>query len=191
MKKVLLLLANGFEMYEASVFIDVIGWNLAKGDGTTKLATCGMSRQVKSSFDQCVNVDLTIDEAAVGDYDALAIPGGFEVYGYYRDAYSDKFLALIQEFHIMNKIIASVCVGALPVGKSGILKGKKGTTYGGERQDQLRAFGVEVVDEPIVVDGSIITSWDPSTAIDVALLVLELLTSPGQSMRIRTKMGFN
>jgi 4-methyl-5(b-hydroxyethyl)-thiazole monophosphate biosynthesis len=37
MKKVLLLLAEGFETYEASVFIDVIGWNLIIGDGSTKL----------------------------------------------------------------------------------------------------------------------------------------------------------
>ena len=34
MKKVLLLLADGFEIYEASVFIDVIGWNLVEGDNT-------------------------------------------------------------------------------------------------------------------------------------------------------------
>lgn len=32
MKKVLLLLAKGFESFEASVFIDVIGWNLVDGD---------------------------------------------------------------------------------------------------------------------------------------------------------------
>lgn len=190
MKKVLLLLAGGFEMYEASAFIDVIGWNLAEGDGTTKLATCGMSGRVKSSFDQSVNVDLTVDEAVAGDYEALAIPGGFEAYGFYTDAYSDKFLELIKQFYIMNKVIASVCVGALPLGKSGILKGKRGTTYAGERRDQLRSFGVEVADEPIVVDGSIITSWDPSTAVDVALLALELLTSPEQALRVRTMMGF-
>jgi len=32
MKRVLLLLANGFETYEASVFIDVLGWNLVDGE---------------------------------------------------------------------------------------------------------------------------------------------------------------
>lgn len=39
MKKVLLLLANGFEAVEASVFTDVIGWNKLDGDGTTDLVT--------------------------------------------------------------------------------------------------------------------------------------------------------
>jgi 4-methyl-5(b-hydroxyethyl)-thiazole monophosphate biosynthesis len=191
MKKVLLLLANGFEMYEASVFIDVIGWNLADGDGTTELITCGINKQIKSSFDQILNMNLTINDVAVEEYDALAIPGGFEVYGYYNDAYSSTFLELIREFYNKNKIIASICVGALPIGKSGVLKGKKGTTYLGERQDQLKSFDVNVINEPIVVDGNIITSWNPSTAIDVALKLLEFLTSKEQSLYIRKIMGFD
>ena len=49
MKKVLLLLANGFEPFEASVFIDVIGWNLVDGDHTTKLFTCGLSRETRGN----------------------------------------------------------------------------------------------------------------------------------------------
>jgi 4-methyl-5(b-hydroxyethyl)-thiazole monophosphate biosynthesis len=190
MKKVLLLLANGFEMFEASVFVDVIGWNLAEGDGTTELLTCGINKQIKSSFDQILNVNLTINEVIVDEYDALAIPGGFEVYGYYDDAYSSSFLELIREFYTKNKIIASICVGALPIGKSGILKGKIGTTYIGERQDQLKSFEVNVINEPIVVDSNIITSWNPSTAIDVALKLLESLTSKDQALYIRKIMGF-
>jgi len=41
----------------------------------------------------------------------------------------------------------------------------------------LSSFGVNVAHEPIVVDDNIITSWNPSTAIDVALLLLKMLTS--------------
>jgi len=41
MKKVLMLLADGFETFEASVFIDVIGRNLVEGDKSTELFTCG------------------------------------------------------------------------------------------------------------------------------------------------------
>ena len=52
MKKVLLLLANGFEILEASAFIDVIGWNLKEGDQSTALHTCALSKEIKSAFDQ-------------------------------------------------------------------------------------------------------------------------------------------
>ena len=62
MKRVLLLLAEGFEIYEASVFIDVIGWNLVEGDGSTELFTCGLQKEIKSSFNQKFIVDYVINE---------------------------------------------------------------------------------------------------------------------------------
>jgi len=191
MKKVLLLLATGFETFEASVFIDVIGWNLAEGDGSTQLFTCGLSKEIKSSFDQRFIVDFVADEIDISSFDALAIPGGFEVYGFYTDAYDEKFLNIIRAFKINNKMIASICVGALPVGKSGILKDKNGTTYNSEvRRETLTQFGVRVLNQPIVVDDNVITSWNPSTAVDVALLLLEHLTTKDNAIHIRKIMGF-
>ena len=77
MKKILLLLADGFETFEASVFIDVIGWNLVLGDGSTELFTCGLQKEVKSSFNQRLIVDYLIDEINIGSFDALAIPHQF------------------------------------------------------------------------------------------------------------------
>jgi 4-methyl-5(b-hydroxyethyl)-thiazole monophosphate biosynthesis len=193
MKKVLLLLANGFETFEASVFIDVLGWNRTDGDGSTELITCGREKEVISSFNIRVTTDLTIRDVRVDEFDALAIPGGFEAYGFFHDAYRDEFLALIREFDRKNRIIASICVGALPVGKSGVLRGRKATTYnldGGKRQTELRECGADVVQEPIVTDGNIITSWNPSTAPGVAFILLERLTSRKNTDCIRTLMGF-
>jgi len=138
-------------------------------------------------------VDLIIDEVNVDDFDALAIPGGFEEYGFYGDSYQGVFLELIRKFYKKDKIIASICVGALPLGKSGILEGKRATTYNmnnGIRQTELKEYSVNVVNEPIVIDQKIITSWNPSTAIDVAFKLLELLTSKEQSNFIRNIMGF-
>jgi 4-methyl-5(b-hydroxyethyl)-thiazole monophosphate biosynthesis len=192
MKKVLLLLADGFETLEASVFIDVIGWNLVDGDCTTELFTCGLKKEIKSSFNQRFIVDYLINEIDISSFDALAIPGGFEVYGFYKDAYDDKFLDLIRGFRANNKIIASICVGALPLGKSGVLKDKKGTTYNSAiRREALQGFGVNVINQPIVMDDNMITSWNPSTAADVALLLLELLTTKKNADKVRQLMGFD
>lgn len=191
MKKVLLLLADGFETFEASVFIDVIGWNFVDGDGSTQLFTCGLKKEIKSSFNQRFIVDYLVDDIDINSFDALAIPGGFEVYGFYNDAYDENFLDLIRDFKAKNKIIASICVGALALGKSGVLKDKKGTTYNSAvRREALQGFGVNVIHQPIVMDDNIITSWNPSTAIDVALLLLELLTSKTNADYIREIMGF-
>ncbi len=125
MKKVLLLLSEGFEIYEASAFIDVIGWNLIDGDGSTQLFTCGLTKEVKSTFAQKMIVDYTIDEINVDEFAALAIPGGFEEYKFYESAFTEPFLDLIKAFHLKNKPIASICTGAMPIARSGILKGKK------------------------------------------------------------------
>jgi 4-methyl-5(b-hydroxyethyl)-thiazole monophosphate biosynthesis len=190
MKNILLLLANGFETYEASVFIDVFGWNLIEGDQSTRLFTGGLTNEVKSSFDIIVKPDYLIDEIDVEHFDALAIPGGFEEYHFYEDAYSELFLDLIRKFHSNDKIIASICVGALPLGKSGILRGKKATTYRGKRQDQLKKLGVILIDDPIVVEKNIITSWNPSTAINVAFVLLELLTTKINAEKVKKLMGF-
>ncbi len=192
MKKVLLLLADGFETIEASVFIDVMGWNLVEGDRSTELFSCGLRKEINSSFNQRFIVDYLIDEIEIADFDALAVPGGFEQYGFYEDAYHDRFLDLIRGFRANDKIIASVCVGALPLGKSGILNSKTGTTYKNPvRREALKESGVDVINQPIVVDDHMITSWNPSTAVDVAFLLLELLTNKKNTGKVRALLGFD
>jgi 4-methyl-5(b-hydroxyethyl)-thiazole monophosphate biosynthesis len=81
----------------------------------------------------------------------------------------------------------------LALGKSGILKDRKATTYhlkGGYRQKQLAQFGVNVVNNPIVVDDNVITSYCPETASGVAFRLLERLTSTEQMLIVKIAMGF-
>ncbi|WP_297420580.1 DJ-1/PfpI family protein [Clostridium sp.] len=191
--KILLFLAKGFETMEFSVFVDVMGWARNDYQIDVQVVTCGFKKQVVSTFNIPVIIDKTIDEINVDDYDALAIPGGFEEFGFYEDAYDERFLNLIKEFDLKGKIIATICVAALPVGKSGVLKNRKGTTYhlrDGYRQKQLKEFGVNVVNEPIVVDKNIITSYCPETAPYVAFKLLEMLTSEQQMKIVKVAMGF-
>ncbi|HWR28190.1 MAG TPA: DJ-1/PfpI family protein [Negativicutes bacterium] len=193
MKQVLLLLANGFEAYEASVFTDVLDWNLEEGDGSTKVVSCGLRKQLTCTGGLKVIPELLASEVDVTEFDALAIPGGYDSKGFYADAYSDEFLAVIRKFDQAGKIIASICVGALPIGKSGVLTGRRGTTYhlrDGYRQKELASFGVNVVNHPIVIDGNIITSYAPATAMDVAYTLLELLTTTKNCNEIKYLMGF-
>ena len=191
MKNILLLLSNGFEILEASAFIDVMGWNFEEGDKSTKLFTCGLRKQINSSFNHQFTVDYLVKELDVNSYDALAIPGGFKNYGYYEDAYNEEFLSLISEFRSKKKIIASICVGALPMAKSGILNNKSGTTYNNEDyRKELVNYGVNLLDNPIVIDNNLITSNGPSTAVDVAFVLLEALTSKENTLKVRNLMGF-
>lgn len=191
--KVLLFLAKGFETMEFSAFVDVFGWARNDYHYDIDVITCGFSKTVLSTFGIPVTVDQLIQEIHADDYAALAIPGGFEEFGFYEEAYDEKFLDLIREFNEKQKPIAAICVAALPLGKSGVLKGRNATTYhlsDGYRQKQLAQFGVNVVNRPIVTDGNIITSYCPETAPGVAFQLLECLTSTEQMLAVKKAMGF-
>jgi len=194
MKNVLLLLAQGFEEYEASVFTDVIGWSRFCGTEPVDLITTGLRNELKCTWNFTVKPELDFTKINVTDYDALAIPGGFEEAGFYEDAFDEKFLNLIKQFDNQGKIIAAICVAALPVAKSGVLKNRNATTYdllNGKRRKELADFGAIVKDENIVIDENIITSTGPSTAIEVAFILLELLTDKENVKTVKKYMRFN
>lgn len=191
--KVLLLLAKGFETMEFSVFVDIFGWAKSGYGSDITIETCGFTKQVISTFGIPVTADMTIEEIQTENYEALAIPGGFEEYGFYEEAYDERFLQIIRDFNEQGKPIASVCVAALSLGKSGILKGRTATTYhlgNGRRQNQLKEFGALVINEPVVTDANIITSYCPQTAPFVAFKLLELLTTKELTETVKAAMGF-
>lgn len=192
MKKVILFLCQGLEEYEASVFTDAIGWTTTYGLEPIELVTVGLRKKVKCAWNFTIEPEYQLNEIDENSFDAVAIPGGMSRAGFYEDAFDERLLCLIRKFNAQNKIIASVCVGALPIAKSGVLQERTGTTYNlsSDRQKQLSEMGVNVVQRPIVVDGNIITSQSPATAMDVAFTLIEKLTSKANVERIKVGMGF-
>ena len=192
--KVLLFCCKGFETMEFAPFVDVMGWARNDHGMEVEVVTAGFTKTVVSTFGIPVIVDKTYEEIDISEYDALAIPGGFEEFGFYEDAYDERFLDLIREFDSAHKYIASICVGALPVGASGVLKGRKATTYhlgDGRRQKQLAEFGAEVIpDQSVVIDQNIITSFCPETAPYVAIALLEMLVGKEKAGIVAADMGF-
>lgn len=191
--KVLLFCAKGFETMEFSVFVDVMGWAENDFRYPVYVDTCGFTKTVTSAFNIPVIMDKTIEEISADEYDALAIPGGFEEYGFYEEAYDKRLLDLIKAFDGKKKIIAAVCVGALPIGKSGVLNNRRATTYhlnNAIRQKQLSDFAAVVVNERVVVDDNIITSFCPETAPDVAFELLGKLIGYKEMLCVKKAMGY-
>ena len=108
--KLLVFLAKGFETIEFSAFIDVMGWAKTDFDCKIDVVTCGLNQKVIISFNVPVLVDKVMDEVSADGYDALAIPGGFEEFGFYEEAYNEQLLELIRLFDSQKKWIATVCV---------------------------------------------------------------------------------
>ena len=193
MKRVLLFLCQGFEELEAAVFTDVLGWSRLEGIEPVEVVTAGLRPKLKCTWNMMVMPEMPYEDIEVDDFDAIAIPGGFDEADFYKDAYDERFLQLIREFDQQGKLIASVCVGAMPVGKSGVLKDRRATTYdlsGGHRRIQLSEMGVHVLDQRLVIDNSIITSTGPATGLDVAFTLLEKLTSLENTQIVRKMMRF-
>ena len=194
MKRVLLLLADGVELFEAAAFTDVLGWADSFGSERIECICVGLHPRLRCTFGPDLIPDVQLDQVRVEDFDGLAIPGGFETAGFYADAYAEPFLDIIRAFDSAGKPIAAICVGALPLAKSGALAGRRATTYkllGGKRRKQLAEMGAKVVDASLVRDGNVITSTGPSTAVDVALALVEMLTSPENAAKIAELMGFD
>lgn len=190
-KKVLLLLADGFEPLEAAGLTDVFGWAAIEGSRPVELVTAAFRSLVRATFGFSVIPQATLPGIDLAHFDALAIPGGFESAGFYEDALSEPFLDVIRDFEARDRPIASVCVASLALGAAGVIKGRRATTYhqiGGKRKTQLEAYGADFVDEAVVEDRGLISSTGPGTSVEVALRLLSALTSEANAQQIRVRM---
>jgi 4-methyl-5(b-hydroxyethyl)-thiazole monophosphate biosynthesis len=193
-KKVLMLLANGVEPLEMAAFTDILGWADLLGDEKIELVMAGLRPEIISTFGITIRPNRMLVDLDLDEFDALALPGGFEPSGFYEEALSEPYLAAIKHFINAQKIVASVCVSSLSLGRAGVLKEKKATIYhqvGGRRKQQLVDTGAVFIDQPIVRDGNIITSTGPGTASEVAFLLIEMLTNQINAGTIRRIMRFS
>lgn len=193
-KKVLLFAPQGFEDIELAAFTDILGWTrVLKEVKAVDLVITAFKRNIRSKHNLNIKAHKLMKEINPLDYQALIIPGGFNDAGY-TEVYKQKVLNLIKTIHENNGIIATMCVGSLSVAKSGILRGKKATTYSAsKRHDNLKILqdcGAIPVKERIVVVDRIITNRGPDTAIDVAFKLLEMLNGKKDMKRIKKAMMF-
>lgn len=105
-----------------------------------------------------VAVDKTLDQAKADDYDAVIIPGGAVNADHLRiDQKAQDFVSAMLK---NNKPTAIICHGPWLLVSAGLAKGRKLTSYHTIRDDIVNAGG-DWVDEPMVQDGSLITSRKP------------------------------
>lgn len=190
-KRILILLSNGFEVMEAACFTEVFGWASIYGDIRFDQLSVGLRTPIKTTFGFDIIPEALLSDVVTDDFDALVIPGGFGDAGFYEEALSEPFLDVIRGFDKRQAPIAAVCVSALSLAAAGVLDGKKATVYhqiGGTRKAELESYGAVFVDEPLVIDGHLMTSTGPGTGIELALKLLEVLTSPAFSQELRERM---
>ena len=105
-----------------------------------------------------IRPDMTIDEANADDFDALVLPGGVRNPDQLR--LHGNVIALIRRFAEQGKPIAAICHGPWLLVEADLVRGRTVTSWPSIRTD-LRNAGGNVVDEPAVTDGNIVTSRKP------------------------------
>lgn len=175
MTRALVPLADGTEEMEATIIIDVLrraGWQVVAAGVTG--TTIEASRGVRLLADE--------DWHAVdpSDFDVLVIPGGAA--GTEALSGNESLLETIRCFAESNRLVAAVCAGPLVLQAAGVVAGKRITCHPGVA-DQLT--DTARVDERVVVDGRIITSQGPGTAMEFALAIIAAIDGPEAAKAVR------
>lgn len=156
-KKILILATNGFEQSELELPRERL-----KAAGAEVHVASPEKGEIrgweKKDWGRPVKVDKGLDEASAEGYDAIVLPGGQMNPDTLRA--NDKALKLIKSFYDQNKIVAAVCHAPWLLVETGIIKGRKATSYNSMKTDLINA-GAKWEDSPVVTDQGIITSRNP------------------------------
>ena len=185
MKKVLVLLAEGFEEVEAITPVDYLrraGIDVTIAALGNDLSVKG-SKGIKVSADTCLN---NITGEGYSAWDGIIVPGGLP--GADNIAASKEAGDLIKAIGAAGKLVAAICAAPVRVlFPLGILDGKKFTCYPGLEKAILssgKGNTLEWKQDRVVVDGNIITSRGPGTAGEFACAIIDKLLGDGEGEKI-------
>ncbi len=179
MTRVLIPIADGSEEMETVILVDVLrraGWDVVlasiQGEGSITGA-----RGTQIIPDACWE---TLDLLS---FDLLALPGGLG--GTEALCKNDGVQEALRIFDIEEIRIAAICAAPLALHKAGVLENRAFTCYPGTEKEMKRE---DRSDDPVVVDGHIITSQGPGTAIAFALKLIELIDGAEASEQVASGM---
>ncbi|RFC55471.1 type 1 glutamine amidotransferase domain-containing protein [Brumimicrobium aurantiacum] len=157
-KRVAILVTDGFEQSEftapkkavenAGATVDVVSLN----SGTIKSWNDG-------NWGEEYQVDKTLDEVSVSDYNSLILPGGVINPDLLRN--NSQAVDFVKGFVEAEKPVSAICHGPWLLAEAGVLEGRKITSYSSIKTDMINA-GANWVDEEVVVDSGLTTSRNPN-----------------------------
>ncbi len=113
---------------------------------------------IKGKHGYAVEVTKTIAEIAPQEYDILVLPGGKAPATVRTE---QAALEIAKDFFRKNKPVAAICHGPQILITAGLLNGRHATCYRSVA-DELKASGALYEDKPVIVDGNLVTSRQPS-----------------------------
>lgn len=166
MARVLVPLAQGCEELEAVTIIDIL--RRAGVEVTSAGLTAG---PVHASRGTVLLPDMSLDAMLQQEFDMIVLPGGMPGSEHLKN--DVRIIALLQNMSAAGKYVAAICAAPMALHAAGLLQGRRATSYPGVL-DQLPGTHIICADA-VVVDGRLVTSRGPGTAMDFSLMLVELL----------------
>jgi protease I len=104
------------------------------------------------------DVDVTVDAADAGGYDALVLPGGVANGDFVRG--DQRAVSFTRRFFEDGKPVAAICHAPWVLAEADVVRGRRMTSWPTLRTD-LRNAGANWVDEEVVTDDGLVTSRGP------------------------------
>ena len=157
-KRVAILATNGFEQHELEdpkKAVEAAGAEVK----IVSLESGKIKGWKEKDWGDKVDVDLTVDQAKVTDFDALILPGGVINPDTLRT--NATAVAFVRSFFDAKKPIGAICHGPWTLVEADVVRGKKLTSWPSLKTD-IKNAGGNWVDEEVVTDQGLVTSRKPA-----------------------------
>ncbi len=178
---VVVFLATGFEEVEAMGIVDTL-----RRAGIEVVIAGLQTGAIEGGHGVMVVPDREIEGINIGDFDAVILPGGSP--GYVNLGNDKRVLDAVRKAFELGKVVAAICAAPSVLAKAGILEGKKATIYPGL---ETALAGAKHINERVVVDGKIITSQGPGTALEFGVKLVETLVGEKSARELKDSLIAN
>ncbi|MFP4146286.1 MAG: DJ-1 family glyoxalase III [Halorhodospira sp.] len=162
--RVLVPLAHGCEELEAVTVIDLL-----RRAGAEVVAAGLEPGVVRASRGVLLSPDTELETVLEQPFDLIVLPGGAA--GAERLEGDARLSRLLREQNERAGWIGAICAAPRVLAKVGVLQGRRATAFPGH----LEQYGIEPEERTVMIDGNLITSRGPGTAMDFALRLIEAI----------------
>ncbi|WP_439183551.1 DJ-1 family glyoxalase III [Carboxylicivirga taeanensis] len=179
MKKVAILLAEGFEELEAISPVDI----LRRAGIAVTTVSITKNKEVTGAHGIKIMADALFEEVPFADFEAIVLPGGMPGTSHLNEHQALK--TVLTEFAESKKLIGAICAAPLVLGELGLLQKRNATCYPGFEKQLI---GAAITKQAVVKDEHFITANGVGNAIPFALALVKELLNDEAANNLAQKM---
>ena len=175
-EQIKVMLADGFEEVEAITTVDL----LRRAGIPVQTVSIMGKREVSGAHGVSVIADQLFDEVDFDEVKMILLPGGMP--GTTNLLSFEPLTKVLKQFAAEDRPLGAICAAPMVLAANGILEGRKATIYEGMEAHLKGAIHTE---GNVVIDGTIVTSKGPGTAMDFGLALVGFLKGEAKAEEVR------